>query len=194
MSETEADTTVPPAPAQPGDSMARSIESLLDLGLPKDPKYGPLIRPLARELLEQLAPADAAERMLSVQMIAAFSRSIFLARLANVQTHPKWFALYSRECNSAMTMFRRQLQTLTDLRRPRRTTFNAIRQANIAGQQIVVNDPVAQQAAADQAVESTRGTTGDGKSIQETAAALPSEQNRPRRPARQRAEQPPLAT
>jgi hypothetical protein len=126
--------------ADADDLIERSLESLLALGLPEDTKLTARIRPLARELLIQLDPQDAAERMLAVQMIAAFTRSMFLSRNANHQKHPKWFKLYSGDCDRAMTLFRRQMQTFTDLRRLRRTTFNAIRQANIAAQQIVVTD------------------------------------------------------
>jgi hypothetical protein len=116
------------------------LDALLNLGLPEDTKLAARIRPLARDLLQQLDPHDPAERMLAVQMIATFTRSMFLTRNANLQKHPRWFALYSAECHRAMTLFRHQMQFFTDLRRPRRTTFNAIRQANIAAQQIVVTD------------------------------------------------------
>jgi hypothetical protein len=128
------------------DKSPLDIESLLDLAVPDDSRLSEKIRPMAREVLIQIDPRDASERMLAVQMIAAFSRSMFLARYANLQKNAKWFSLYSGECNRAMATFRGQLQTLTDLRRPRRTTFNAIRQANFADQQIVVTDPARTEA------------------------------------------------
>ena len=197
MSQPNSDemTTVPPADADA--VIAQSLEPLLDLGLPRDSKLGEKIRPLARERLMELDPRGAAERMLAVQMIAAFSRSMFLAKNANHQKNTKWFALYSGECDRAMAQFRRQLQTLKDLRHPRRSSFTAIRQANIAGQQIVVTDP----RRLSQPPQMSNGASNvathtlinpDEKPPQETQAALPPEQNRPNRLARQRPKEPPL--
>jgi len=169
--------------------IAQAIEPLLDLGLPRDSKMGEKIRPLARELLLELDPRGAAERMLAVQMIAVFSRSMFLAKNANFQKNMKWFALYSGECDRAMVQFRRQLQTLKELRSPRRSSFTAIRQANIACQQIVVTDPPRLSPQATHTL-----INPDEKPPQETQAALPPEQNRPKGPARQRRKKPPLGT
>jgi hypothetical protein len=177
----DAAAVVSPDVATDADALiAKAIQPLLDLGLPKDSKLTSQIRPLARDLLIELNPQDAIERMLAVQMIAAFSRSMFLSRHANNQTHFKWFSLYSGECDRAMTLFRRQLQTLQDLRRPRRS-FTAIRQANIAGQQIVITDPAS-------------APSSDEKSIQATQASLPPKQSRPCRVAQKRQKKPPLAT
>jgi hypothetical protein len=163
-------------------SLENSLEVLLVLGLPDDTKLSARIRPLARELLMQLDPQDVAERMLAVQMIASFSRSMFLSRNANRQKNARWFKLYSGECDRAMTLFRQQMQTFTDLRRPRRTTFNAIRNANIAGQQIVITEPP--------------NPTPDpnAKSLQKKKAKIQTEQNRPGRPAGKLPKTPPLAT
>jgi hypothetical protein len=163
--------------------LAESIEPLLDLGLPADSKLTEKLRPLARELLSELDPKDTAERMLAVQMVAVFSRSMYLARAANAQKNTKWFSLYSGECDRAMTQFRRQVQTLKDLRRPRRS-FTAIRNANIAGQQIVVTQP-------------NKGSTphcSDVTVSQKTQASLPPQQNRSGGPDCQRPEEPPVGT
>src|SRR5271156_1654314 len=118
------------------------LQVLLDLALEADSRSSARIGPLARELLAQLGPRDSAEKMLITQMIATFSRSMFLSRHANRQKHPKWFALYSAECDRTMNLYRKQMQALADYRRPRRRTFTAIRTANIAGQQVVVSGSV----------------------------------------------------
>jgi len=127
-----------PPLAEPLPSVPDPLQSLLDLAVDPDPKFSRGIDALARELLVQLDPQDAAEKMLVTQMIATFGRSMFLSRFANRQKHPKWFGLVSAECGRAMNLYRKQMQSLAEYRRPRRTVFTAIRNANIAGQQVVV--------------------------------------------------------
>jgi hypothetical protein len=203
MAQADAETTTTStttSAAVADDVIAQSLEPLLELGLPKDSKLTDKIRPLARELLIELSPQDAAERMLAVQMIASFSRSMFLSRNANLQKHPKWFSLYSAECSRAMTLFRRQVQTFTDLRRPRRTTFNAIRQANIANQQIVVNDqastPAPQPLESQPSTNTLQPTTPNAQPLEAEKASpvLPPQRNRSGRPAGKRTKKPPLGT
>jgi hypothetical protein len=116
-----------------------SLRILLDLALESDLHSSARFGPVAREMLRRLAPRDSAETMLVVQMIATFSRSMFLSRHANKQKNPKWFALYSEECDRTMNLYRKQMQSLADYRGPRRRSFTAIRTANIAGQQVVVS-------------------------------------------------------
>ena len=141
------------------------LQGLLDLALESDTGFAALFGPLARELLIELDPQDPAEKMLVTQMVATFSRSLFLSRHANQQKNTKWFTLYSAECDRAMNMYRKQMQLLSDYRRPRRarqTTFNAIRTANIAGQQVVVSGPV----------EAPPIAGGDAKEVHDRPAAL----------------------
>ena len=116
---------------------------LLDLVLESDAHSAARFGPVAREMLKRLAPRDSAETMLITQMIATFSRSMFLSRHASKQKNPKWFALYSEECDRTMNLYRKQMQTLADYRGPRRRSFTAIRTANIAEQQVVVRGSVA---------------------------------------------------
>jgi hypothetical protein len=118
---------------------ADPLQALLDLALEPGSPYSACIGSFARDLLTQLDPQDSAEKMLVTQMIATFSRSMFLSRHANRQKNPKWFALYSAECDRTMHLYRKQMQSLADYRRPQRRTFTAIRTANIAGQQVVVS-------------------------------------------------------
>ncbi len=116
------------------------MQALLELALQADARSSAWIGPVARELFAQLDPQDSAEKMLITQMIATFSRSMFLSRNANIQKNQKWFALYSSECDRTMDLYRKQMQTLIEYRRPRRRMFTAIRTANIVGQQVVVGD------------------------------------------------------
>ena len=118
------------------------LQALLDLALEPNSPYSACVGPLARELVTQLDPRDSAEKMLVTQMIATFSRSMFLSRHANRQKNPRWFALYSAECDRTMNLYRKQMQSLAEYRRPRRRTFTAIRTANIAGQQVVLSGAV----------------------------------------------------
>ena len=112
---------------------------LVELALEADNNAAARIGPIARELMAQLSPRDAVETMLVTQMIATFSRSMFLSRHANKQKNPKWFALYSEECDRTMNLYRKQMQALAEYRQPRRRSFTAIRTANFAGQQVVVS-------------------------------------------------------
>jgi hypothetical protein len=123
----------------PGDPFLDLIAAALGpLPGDPDPSWAARIAPLARDLYAQVAPRDPAEQMLAAQMVATFARSMFLARHANRQRHPKWFSLYSAECDRATDLYRRQMRALDEHRAPRRATFTAIRTANIAGQQVVV--------------------------------------------------------
>ena len=200
MSQAGSDAHETAASADADEVIARSVEDLLDLGMPGDSTLATMIRPLARALLLQVDPQDAAERMLAVQMIGSFSRSMFLSRNANRQKNSRWFALYSGECNRAMALFRRQMQTFIDLRRPRRTSFTAIRHANIAGQQIVVTDsPTSDRSSQPKLQSPTRRTLATGefanaKPLQKTPPALPPQQCRPRGIVRKPPKKPPLGT
>ena len=115
------------------------LSVLVDLALEADSNAAARIGPIARELVRQLGPRDPVETMLVTQMIATFSRSMFLSRHANKQKNPKWFALYSEECDRTMNLYRKQMQALAEYRQPRRRSFTAIRTANFAGQQVVVS-------------------------------------------------------
>jgi hypothetical protein len=154
--------------SESSEDAGEALGVLLDLALESDLHSAARFGPVAREMLRRLAPRDSAETMLITQMIATFSRSMFLSRHASKQKNPKWFALYSEECDRTMNLYRKQMQTLADYREPRRRSFTAIRTANIAGQQVVMRGSVA------------RGRAGrkDGRakrveSISETEKALP---------------------
>ncbi len=154
-----ADSVAGSAASDPVAISADPLRVLLDLAIEPDHRLAAMIEPLARELLLQLDPRDASEKMLVTQMISTFSRAMFLSRYANRQKHPKWFALYSQQCDRAMDLYRKQMQSLSEYRRPRRTTFNAIRTANIAGQQVVIAAAPASSAASP--TESPGAVRGD---------------------------------
>jgi hypothetical protein len=132
------DSTSQPTTGETPPAVADPLQRMLDLALNPGSKISDRVAPLARDLLLEFDPQDPAEKMLVIQMIANFSRALFLSRNANSQKNTKWFTLYSAECNRTMHLYRKQLQSLADYRRPRRTTFTAIRTANIAGQQVVM--------------------------------------------------------
>ena len=134
----DADASADPVADVAHGTPVDPLEKLLDVALSSDPFHSADLVPIAHQLLQQLAPQDPAEQMLVTQMIATFTRSMFLTRHANRQKNARWFALYSGECDRAMNLYRKQMAALADYRRPRRTVFNAIRTANIAGQQVVM--------------------------------------------------------
>ena len=136
---------------------------------------------VAADLTRQFAPRDPAEELLVAQMIWTHARVLFLTRQAGRQTDRRWFTAYSAELTRASHLYRRQMQALSDHRRPRRsaanTSFTTIRQANIAAQQLV------QTGAAD--------AVADPPALS-AQASLPPVRRRPRRPASGRDEAPPV--
>jgi hypothetical protein len=168
-------------PAAAGPAAPPSLDRLIKLlesSQSLDPKLTAELAPLSQDLLMEIDPRDATERMLTAQIIATFGRAMFLARHANHQKNMKWFSLYSRECDRAMKLYRLQMQTLTDYRRPRRTSFTTIRNANIAAQQVINPLPAPESYA---------------QPVQQTQAPLPPQRRRPGRPKKIRAQAPPVA-
>src|SRR5580658_7713782 len=94
-SEDAVGATPEPAAGEGGRIVEDPLQVLLDLALESDSHSAERIGPVAREMLRRLDPQNPVETMLVTQMIATFSRSMFLSRHANKQKHPKWFALYS---------------------------------------------------------------------------------------------------
>jgi hypothetical protein len=154
-------------------SASDPVQVLLELALESDSHSAARIGPVAREMMRRLDPRDSAEMMLVTQMIATFSRAMFLSRHANKQKHPKWFVLYSGECDRTMNLYRKQMAALADYRRPRRRTFTAIRTANIAGQQVVVGGSARGGSAAAGGVKRKEARAKSVESISETEKTLP---------------------
>lgn len=113
------------------------LQSLMLLALPPVQGKPSVFEPVARRIAKQLAPQDPAEEMLVAQMISTCYRALRLSRDATVQTDAKWADLHYNHADRAFNLFRRQLQTLSDYRRPRSTSFTAIRNANFTAQQLI---------------------------------------------------------
>jgi hypothetical protein len=96
----------------------------------------------AEDLLERMAPRDPAEEMLITQMLMAQVRTLHLTSLANQQTELDSLRVVNEYADRASNTYRRLMLALAEYRRPARAgdSFTAIAQANIAGQQLVVNE------------------------------------------------------
>jgi hypothetical protein len=95
-----------------------------------------------RDALARMAPRDPLEEMLVGQAILAHARAMHLALIAPNQTSIDGVRVVNEYADRAANTFRRMTLALAEYRRPPRAgdSFTAIRQANIAQQQVVVND------------------------------------------------------
>lgn len=92
------------------------------------------------DLVDRMAPRDPAEEMLVIQMVLAHARVLHLTDLANRQERLVSIRAINEHADRASNTFRRLMLALSDYRRPRApAAFTAIRQANIAGQQVIQN-------------------------------------------------------
>ena len=92
----------------------------------------------ARGSLRQ--PRDALEEMLVVQMAWAHARLARLSAIAHNQEQRGNVQVVHDACDRAANTFRRQMLALAEYRRPAQPgSFVAIRQANVANQQVVQN-------------------------------------------------------
>lgn len=89
---------------------------------------------------DTVQPRDALEEMLVVQMAWTHARLARLSAIANDQTATTNVRVLNDACDRAAGTFRRQMLALAEYRRPPRTeNFVAIKQANVAAQQVVQN-------------------------------------------------------
>lgn len=95
----------------------------------------------ADDLIERMAPRDPAEEMLVVQMLMAHARVMHLTSLANGQERLEPLRIVNEYADRASNTYRRLMLALAEYRKPPRggDSFTAISQANIAGQQVVMN-------------------------------------------------------
>ena len=95
----------------------------------------------ARDTLERMAPRDPMEEMLIAQALAAHARVMHLTSLANSQERLESIRTVHEYADRATNTYRRLMLALAEYRKPPRAgdSFTAIRQANIAGQQVVMN-------------------------------------------------------
>lgn len=83
---------------------------------------------------------DPLEEMLVVQALWTHTRLARLSSIANQQTTPNHIKVVHDACDRAGNTLRRQMLALAEYRRPPRTdAFMAIKQANVAQQQVVQN-------------------------------------------------------
>lgn len=94
----------------------------------------------AVDVFARMAPRDPAEEMLVAQLLFAHSRVMRLTELANRQTSIEGLRVVHEYADRASNTYRRLMLALAEYRRPPRAgdSFTAIRQANIAGQQVVM--------------------------------------------------------
>ncbi len=92
-----------------------------------------------RDVMERMAPRDPAEEMLVAQLLTTHARVMHLSELANRQTNLGPVRTLNEYADRASNTYRRLMLALAEYRRPPRTgdSFTAIRQTNIAGQQVV---------------------------------------------------------
>jgi hypothetical protein len=89
---------------------------------------------------ESVQPRDAIEEMLVVQMAWTHARLARLSSIAHNQEHRGNVRVVHDACDRAANTFRRQMLSLADYRRPAQpASFVAIKQANLANQQVVQN-------------------------------------------------------
>ena len=95
----------------------------------------------ALELVERMKPRDPLEEMLVTQCLWAHSRVAHLSMLANQQTDVETLQQVNDSADTASNTFRRLMLALVEYRRPLKMgdNFTAIKQANIANQQVVHN-------------------------------------------------------
>ncbi len=93
-------------------------------------------------LMKDMAPRDAMEEMLAVQALLAHARVLHLTKLSGSQTEIKSIQTVNEYADRASNTFRRLMLALAEYRRPPRAgdSFTAIKQANIANQQVVQNE------------------------------------------------------
>ncbi len=120
------------------------------------------------DMLERMAPRDPLEELLVIQAALAYARVLHLTELANQQQSLESIRTINEYADRASNTYRRLMLGLAEYRRPPRggDSFTAIRQANIAGQQLIQNR-----------VEQTndRATSEQGCDGIEDPAALPAD-------------------
>jgi len=91
-------------------------------------------------LKEWMQPRDAIEEMLVLQMAWTHARLARLSSIAPQQDQTNNVRVVNDACDRAANTFRRMMLALVEYRRPPRSdSFVAIRQANVANQQVIAN-------------------------------------------------------
>lgn len=95
----------------------------------------------AQDAITRMVPRDAAEEMLIAQMLFAHSRAMRLTELANKESDLEKIRILNEYADRASNTYRRLMLSLTQYRCPLRAgdSFTVVKQANIAGQQVIQN-------------------------------------------------------
>jgi len=112
-------------------------------------------------LKETVQPRDVIEEMLVLQMAWTHARLARLSRLANNQTDRNGLRVVNDACDRAANTYRRQMLALAEYRRPPREPFVAVKQDNIAQQQVVQNAEIRK-------IESGNGSNEQGSAAPKT--------------------------
>jgi hypothetical protein len=98
-------------------------------------------RTYAQDAITNMAPRDPVEELLVAQLLFTHARVMRLSTLACQQTAIAPMGTLHEYADRASNTYRRLMLALAEYRRPPRTgdTFAIVKQANIAGQQVVQN-------------------------------------------------------
>ena len=122
------------------DRVAGAILSRQSQAFVKDTEGSDGARAFLAALRESVQPRDAVEEMLLLQMAWQHARLGRLSAIAGQQENRENVRVVNDACDRAANTFRRQVLALAEYRRPPRTdAFVAIKQANLANQQVVQN-------------------------------------------------------
>jgi hypothetical protein len=113
----------------------RMMESLLTADSPLKAKYFEE----ARQLHKELSPRDAVEKIFVDQILWLHARLAHLNYYSTLQTQLKPMQVMHAACDRLADAMRRHLMAFAEYRQPERRRFTAVRQANIAQQQIVTS-------------------------------------------------------
>ncbi len=123
------------------------------------------------DVLARMAPRDPLEELLVIQAALAYARVLHLTEYANRQESLESLRTVNEYADRASNTYRRLMLALAEYRRPPRggDSFTAIRQANIAGQQVVQNGEVKGD---------KNATNEQGSGASEAPQALPTDTGR----------------
>lgn len=97
------------------------------------------------DTIRRAEPADPMEEMLVCQMLLAHMRSLHMTYLMGATSDSQDAGVLAQHAERASNTYRRLMLALAEYRRPARRSFTAIRQANVAHQQVVANGGAAEQ-------------------------------------------------
>jgi hypothetical protein len=178
--ETIETVEIPPAAPNPEEPQpidlaqsftARRFRNIVCHPSDKTKPFGQQMQKIAADLLRRFKPRDPVEEMLIAQMVWTHARVANLSTLFSAQHDIKWHGLMALQADRAANLFRRQMLALADYRRPTRRSFTAIRQANIAEQQVVNSrgdtDAIEEEEKAEISIDPAKPNSPPTRSLQE---------------------------